>query len=137
MKIKATIVLGMFGLATVLSACGGNEEEMATYCVDAAGMVVDEDYCDPDHDLFNATYLLWYSDDDHKYKKGKKIPSADFRKGTTTAPSAKPPSKGELPKPSVSKSSTGSKPSANAPKPQAPKPQAPKPPAPKPAGSKK
>lgn len=124
MKIKATIVLAMFGLATVLTACGGSqEEEMATYCVDSAGVVVDEEYCDPDSDLFNSTYLFWYSNDDRHYKKGKKIPSADFRKGTTSAPtSAKPSSKGGA--------TSGSKPSANKPAP-APKP-APKPaPAPK------
>lgn len=106
MKVKATLILAAFGMATVLTACGSNEEPMATYCVDVNGTVLDEDYCDPDNEFYNPSYLLWYSDDDHKYKKGKKIPSADFRKGTTTMPKA------SAPKSSAGKTSSSAKTSA-------------------------
>lgn len=123
MKVKASIILGMFALTTALAACGSNQESVA-YCVDQAGVVVDEDYCDPDDDLFNDSYLLWHSSDSHKYKKGKKIPNADFRKGSTSAPGAVK---------STAKSNSGS---AVKPKPQGST-QKPKAQTQKPAGTKK
>lgn len=112
MKIKALFILGAFALTPVLSACGGTDEEMATYCVDAAGTVLDEDYCDPDNEHYSPMFIVWESHDSHKYKKGKKIPGGDFRKGTTSKPS----SKGDKPKASVGKSDTkkeSPKPKAN------------------------
>lgn len=99
MKIKTLFILGAFILTPVLSACGGNEET-ATYCVDAAGTVLDEDYCDPDNEHYSPMFIVWESHDSHKYKKGKKIPGGDFRKGTTSQPSP------NRPKASVGKSDT-------------------------------
>jgi len=127
MKIRTTMVMAMFGAATVLTACDTDAQSQAeTYCVTPDGTVVDDDFCEVGEAEYDGTYLLWTDSDGTKYKKGKKIPSADFRKGQTSTPSS-------TPKTSTGKSSSAPKSSAksSAPKASQPKASAPKPATPK------